>query len=199
MNDYKNSASWAKLISFLTNPAFVVIVCLAVISERYATTFEQAFRWTVLATILLVLPGFTYVTATTWSRENHIDIDVTRREDRVIPLMLATLGAVVAGSLISTRLISPQLVLLSQILVAMLVSLTIVTLLWKISLHAATFSALVTLLVLYGGLLFATGYVILLPIAWSRLVLKQHTPLQLTGGAIVGVVVTLLSALVLGK
>ena len=88
---------------------------------------------------------------------------------------------------------------MSYILATLLVALTVVTTVWKIRLHAATIAGLTTLLAIYRGEWFALGYLVLLPVAWSRLKLKQHTPNQLIGGALLGAAMTSLSAWFFGR
>lgn len=191
----KQSNALAEWISTLTNPALVFVVSLGFITYRYADTTEQFITWTVIGALLLVLgPGAAYVLAT-WRREERVDFDITSREDRVVPLMLASLGALVGSYLISSRLENENLLLVSNILVAMLVSLTIITFQWKISLHCATFAALTTLLLIFGTPYFALLYGVLLAIGWARLYLKHHTLAQAIGGSLIGAGVT--SAIVL--
>jgi len=183
----------AELVSFLTNPALVLTISLAIIISRYADSVQQFWRWTGVGVFLLLGPSFVYILYT-WYKERKIDIDISQREDRIVPLMITTLGAVFGGYLVQTRLDSPTLLLLSYILVAMLVLLTIVTFVWKISLHSATLTATVSLLVFFRGPEFAWFYLLLIPIAWARLRLRQHTPAQLVAGSLTGVLVTYLAA-----
>ena len=83
---------------------------------------------------------------------------------------------------------------MSYILVTMLAALTVITTVWKISLHAATIAGLSSLLVVYQGKWFVLGYLFLLPVVWSRLTLKQHSPNQLIAGTILGAGLTLVVA-----
>lgn len=190
----KRSAQWAETISVVTNPGLVMVVSLALITSFYAESTGQFWRWLGVSTALLVVPGLIY-SAVTWQHEGKIDFDMTRREDRVVPLLLACLGAFIGSYFVSTRLDNPDLLLLSNTLVAMLVSLTIITTVWKISLHTSTLSALVTLLVIFRGPTFAWLYLAVLPVAWARLELKKHTQPQVVVGAIVGLIVTAVAAL----
>ncbi len=185
----KQRNNLAELISTITNPAIVFVVSLAFITYRFAETTQEFLTWTAIGTTLLVGPGIAY-TLGTWRKEKRVDIDITKREDRIIPLMLASLGALFGGYLIATRLHNDTLLLMSNILVAMLVSLTIITFQWKISLHSATYSALTTLLVAFAGGYFAFLYVGLLAIGWARITLKQHTLAQVIGGSMIGAGVT---------
>ena len=67
---------------------------------------------------------------------------------------------------------------------------TVITLYWKISIHAVGVIG-PTMALSYAfwpwGLLFI---LVLPPIVWSRYVLKKHTPAQLVAGALVGFVIT---------
>ncbi len=179
----------AELISTVTNPAIVFVVSLAFITYRYASTTEQFVSWTAIGTLLLVGPGVLY-TLGTWKKEKRFDIDITKREDRIVPLMLACLGALIGSYLISTRLDNENLLLTSNILVTMLVALTIVTFQWKISLHTATFAALATLVSGVVNPYFSLFYGGLLIVGWARFYLKQHTVAQALAGALLGTAIT---------
>ena len=192
----KHLKSLAELISTVTNPAIVFILSLAFITNRFASTAQEFLSWTAIGAILLVIgPGLVYAIFT-WRKDQHIDLDITEREDRVIPLMLASLGALFGGYLISTRLENDNLFLMSNILVAMLVALTVLTFQWKVSLHTATFSALVTLLLIFITPYFALLYLGLFAISCARLYLKKHTMAQVVGGSLVGVAITMAIALI---
>lgn len=183
----------AEVISLFTNPALIVVISLAIITSHFASNAQEFWRWGGFAFLLLVLPSALYVFYT-WKKERRIDLDITRREDRIVPLMLASLGALFAGYLIQTRQESASLLLLSNVLVAMLVLLTIVTFVWKISLHAATLMATVSLIIVFRGWEFAWLYLLIIPIAWARLRLNQHTPAQLLAGSLSGVAITFLAS-----
>lgn len=195
----KYQLTLAVIISNLTNPAVVLMAAVVVVISRFTDSPSELWGWSAASAALLVLPGFLYSLAR-WRKEGVIDLDLSRREDRVVPLMLASLGALVGGTIVSRLGIDERLVTISYVLVAMLVVLTIITSVWKISLHTATMSALVSLLVFYRGESYSYLYLLLLPTAWVRLTLKQHTKAQLAIGAILGVIVTLvLSAIFQAK
>jgi membrane-associated phospholipid phosphatase len=145
--------------------------------------------WTAIGTLLLVGPGMVY-TLLTWRKEHRVDIDITKREDRIVPLMLASLGALFGSYLVFSRLNNQNLYLMSVILVALLVSITIITSQWKISLHSTTFTALTTLLVTFGSPYFAFLYLLLFFVGWARVYLKQHSLAQVTVGAALGTTLT---------
>lgn len=183
----------AEIISFLTHPALIVLVAVGFISHHYAgEDVDRFWKWWAVGTFLLLGPGFLF-SSYTWAREKTIDVDLSNRQDRLVPLLLSTLGAVVGSFLISSRLDNHNLLLMSYVLAAMLITLTLITSVWKISLHAATLAALVTLLIILNSPLFSLLYILLLPVAWARRVLREHTRAQLVGGGVVGVAVTVLA------
>lgn len=191
MNE-KNSLKTAEIISLLTNPALLLVAAAGFIIYRYTDNLTQFAYWMLIAVSLLLIPGVVYST-TTWVKEKRFDIDITDREDRIVPLMLATLGALIGGYMVSNRLDSFNLQFVSNVLVAFLLAITVITFIWKISLHTSTLAAMVTMLVLFSGPKFGWVYLLLVPVIWSRLQLKQHSPAQLLVGAALGAAVILIA------
>ena len=183
----------AKIVSLLTNPALVVSISVVVIVGRYADSVEKFWQGSLIGIGLLVFPGIIY-SVYVWRKEGALDLDLTDRHDRIVPLMLSTLGAIIGSFIVQSKLHNPTFTEMSFILVTMLAALTVVTTVWKISLHAATIAGLSSLLVAYQGGWFALGYLVLLPVIWSRLQLKQHSPNQLIAGTILGAGLTLVAA-----
>lgn len=183
----------AKTISLLTNPALVVSVSVVTIVSRYADSSEKFWQGSLIGIGLLVVPGIIY-SVYIWRKEGAVDLDLTERHDRIVPLMLSTLGAVIGSFIVQSKLDNTTFTEMSYILVTMLAALTVVTTVWKISLHAATIAGLSSLLVVYQGSWFVLGYLVLIPVIWSRLELKQHSPKQLIGGTILGAGLTLVAA-----
>lgn len=183
----------AEFVSFVANPALIVVVGMAVITSQFADTNEQFWRWTAIGSFLLVGPSLLYV-AYSWKKVGKIDIDVSKREDRIVPLLISSLGALFGSYLVQSRLGNETLTLFSNILSAMMLTMTIVTLVWKISLHAASLTAMITLMVLFRDPQFAWLYLLILPVAWARLFLHQHTPAQIVAGSLTGAGVTFLAS-----
>jgi membrane-associated phospholipid phosphatase len=67
--------------------------------------------------------------------------------------------------------------------VALLAAITTV---WKISIHCAVAAGSVTILVLLLGRWVSPAYLLVALTAWSRVVLKDHTALQVVGGSLLG-------------
>src|SRR3989344_799812 len=182
----------ATFVSLATNPALIVSVGIVSAVSYYADTAEKIWQGSLIGIGLLVLPGLLY-SVYVWHKEGAVDIDLTDSRDRILPLLLSSLGAIIGSYLVGSNLRSQTFAQISYILATLLVALTIVTTIWKISLHTATIAGVVSLLAIYRGEWFGLGYLILLPVAWSRLKLKQHTPNQLLGGMIFGTALTYLA------
>ena len=190
---HQMSQKLAKIVSLLTNPALVVSISVVTIVGRYADSMEKFWQGSLIGIGLLVVPGIIY-SIYVWRKEGAVDLDLTERHDRIVPLMLSTLGAVIGSFIVQSKLQNATFTEMSYILVTMLAALTVITTVWKISLHAATIAGLSSLLVVYQGNWFLLSYLILLPVIWSRLKLKQHSPNQLIAGTILGAGLTLAAA-----
>lgn len=186
-------------ISAISNPVLVVALSLVYLTNRFATDLDDVVKYSATGLSLIIVgPALVYILLR-WRHEQKIDVDVTNRADRPLPLLVASMGALLGGSLISSRFDIPGLLFISQTLVMMLLVLTVVTTVWKISIHASTLSALITLLVVLRGPELAVLYLLLAPVAWARVLLRKHSISQIIGGILLGVVVTYFCYLVLGR
>lgn len=108
------------------------------------------------------------------------------REGRLIPfLTLITLS--LSGLLILVIAGAPWPVIALDIsmIVCLLVTGT-VTIFWKISMHSAVAAGSVIVLVLTYGARWALLSVLVVAIAWSRVVVRDHTPAQVIVGSVTG-------------
>lgn len=71
-------------------------------------------------------------------------------------------------------------------------SLTIINLEWKISVHSAGVSAPLTALICVFGLVALPVTVLIVAVIWARIKVKAHTTGQSIGGAIIGILITLI-------
>lgn len=189
----------AEWISALSNPVLVVAISLVYLTNRYATDLGDVIRYSLTGLSLIIIgPALVYILLR-WRHDQKIDVDVTNRADRPLPLLIASIGALLGGSYISTRFDIPTLLLVSQTLVMMLLVLTVVTTVWKISIHTSTLSALITLLVVLRGVELLPLYALLIPVAWARVLLGKHSVAQIIGGTMLGIAVTYFSWLALSR
>jgi membrane-associated phospholipid phosphatase len=72
-----------------------------------------------------------------------------------------------------------------------------VTIFWKISIHTACAAGTVAILVIEFGPALWVTFPVVAAVAWARVALRDHTPAQVTAGALVGftVAASLMSAI----
>ncbi len=185
----------AEVLSFFTNPIFVLIAAIAYIAHLFADDPGDFVNWSLIGVGLLIAPALLFASYD-WYKDRKIDIDISQRKERFVPMLLATLGAFIGSYLVNTRASNESLLLVGYVLVALLMALTIVTFVWKISLHTSTLSAAIMLLTIFKGPAYVFWIIIVIPVAWARIYLKQHTLSQVTAGSLFGVGITFVAWLI---
>ena len=178
----------ANILSIAGQPIFIPIPVFMML----ASTIEDG--WKCVAVILVSLLFVTVIpTAVTYYvsiKLGRKDGDIPDRRLRSKPMMLGVLSYVI-GTIILYLMDAPDIIWVLMLCYAVVTFvMTIITLYWKISIHSVgVVGPSMALAVAFWpwGLL----YLLLLPpIAWSRYVLKRHTPAQLVVGALTGFVIT---------
>lgn len=171
----KQRIAW--IVSFLLHPQFLFPLCLVL-------PFWASGSWSNLAPTLLLSFVFPFGLFLHLYRTGRIsDWDITHREERR-PLYLATmLGA--ALSLLYLFLWAPEESFLEILLFFLALFFFGLINRWiKISIHMGVLIVTSALLIRLMGFSYWI-YLLALPLAWSRLELKRHKPLELLLGATV--------------
>lgn len=174
----------ANTISRVLDPLIEIPLLLA-LSVWYA--FVNGLAWKFLAVLLFVdavLPFafFLYL----YKRKIVRDWDISRREER-IPVYGFTMLTHLAGvgtAFLTGRIVEAQILFIFWMLGMAFFG---ITTFWKISVHAGVNAALVTFLVLFAGANWAWLYLMLIPVGWSRMVLKHHDFTELVSGAVLAI------------
>ncbi len=119
------------------------------------------------------------------------DPDVSMRSQRIGPFLFGIISASIGlGTLFVTH--GPKnLQTLMLITIVSGIVMMIITLWWKISIHASSLAAASTvLIVLYGSVLLPI-FVLLAAVCWSRVILRRHTLGQVIAGSLVSIALTL--------
>lgn len=177
----------ATVVSEVFAPGVLVAVVLPVVG--WGSTHSPAgVVWGLFAALFCAVVPYTVVLAGVrrgyWS--NH---HIPERGKRTVPFLIA-IGSVAAGTAALAALGAPRAVFaLVAAMLAGLVSTTVVTRWWKISVHTAVAAGVVCVLALVHG----PALVALLPLAgavgWSRVALNHHTTAQAVAGAVLGAAV----------
>ena len=119
------------------------------------------------------------------------DIDVSRRSQRVGPFIFGIVSATIGWIILSLTDGPRNLQTVMIITVFSGIIMMVITLWWKISMHASSFGGVATMLtVLYGAVMLPL-FILLIFVSWSRVVLRRHTVSQVIAGSLAGIVLSL--------
>lgn len=175
----------AFMLSRIFDPVVEIPLLLA-LAVLYA--YFNGYEWQYLFVLLFIdafLPFLFFYS----QLKRHIihDWDITNRKERY-PLYGFTLAAHLAGVLMT--FLFGQIAVGKILLVFWTLALAffVITLFWKISVHAGVNAAMATFLVHLWGPRFLWMYFILIPVGWSRVYLAKHSWLQYIGGVLLAVI-----------
>jgi len=180
----------AKLVSLIGQPPFLAIIPFAAVCMSLSQDIQHGIVCTLVCIFAAAILPISIIMYFSRRYSNSDRLDVERKEDRMIPLVAGVL-AYGLGVLILYLIQAPWLATVLMICYTMVTAAILaITPYWKISIHSCgVVGPSMGLAVAFWpwGLL----YIVLLPaVAWSRYVLRKHTPLQLAMGAILGFVFT---------
>ncbi len=177
--------SLARLTTEVLAPAHLVIGLLAIVAWDSAPTAGSRLVWGALAaTFAGVLPLAYLVRGARLGRwEDH---HVGEREKRPA-VILVILASVLLGTALLAAAGAPRalLALLAAMVAGLVVTLAI-TVVWKISVHAAVAAGTVVVLTLVFGPALGVLWLLVVLVGWSRVALGDHTVGQVVGGALAG-------------
>jgi membrane-associated phospholipid phosphatase len=189
-------AAWARRCTYWLEPKNWLIATVVLIG--WHADGLAGVGWGLLAALFAaVLPTLfiSYgIRHGRWSDRN-----VGARRPRLIVLGFIT-ASVAAGLILLAVLGAPRL--LTGYLAFMLASvavLALITTVWKISIHCAVASGSVAILALMYGPLVLCGYVLVALLGWSRVVLADHTVVQVVAGSVLGAAAAVLAYAALAR
>jgi hypothetical protein len=179
----------AQVISRIANPLFVALpLCLLIALSTAPDIIQALVWWTVTAVGVSVAPLLFIGRGV---RQGHYtDHHVSRREQRLVPLLFAAGCMVIVLVLLFLLHASPELIATVTAMITTCVIALVITQFWKISLHVVGMAGAVTILgLVVGPLLFLLSPLVLL-VGWARWRVEAHTPLQPLAGIVLAVSVT---------
>lgn len=178
----------ANIFSIVGQPIFIPIPVFILLATEIQDPGKCALAIIVSLLFVTVIPtAVTYYFSIKLGRK---DGDIPDRTLRYKPMLMGTASYLIGtGALYLME--APRLMTVLMLCYAIVTFvMTIITVYWKISIHSVgVVGPSMALAVAFWpwGLL----YLLLLPpIAWSRYVLKRHTPAQLVAGALCGFIIT---------
>lgn len=191
-HDPARSRNWtqagARVLTEALAPSVIVVTLPLAVAWRATHALAPTLLWgMIVALTSSVLPmGIIVWGSRTGRWDGH---HVRNREGRLVPfLALISLSLIGLATLIAAG--APWMV--TALDISMILSLLVtgaITVTWKISMHAAVAAGAVAVLALvYGPVLWLLTLVVA-AISWSRVAVGDHTPAQVTVGALVGALI----------
>jgi membrane-associated phospholipid phosphatase len=169
-------------------PAPTVAALVLLIAWHSAPTVADAVRWGALATLFVSVIPFLYIVRAV-RRGGLTDHHVGVRRQRPVPLLVGVASMLVGLILLALWGAPRDLIAVVAVVAVGLAMSLLVTLVWKLSIHAAVVSGAATILVLvFGPPLLVAAFLVPL-VCWARVAVHDHTPAQTLAGAILGATV----------
>jgi len=178
----------ARLVGEVLSPPPILAVLALVVAWDSSPTPAMAVVWGGIAAVSAsVLP---YALILRGVRRGRLsDRNISLREQR-IRFAAVAIASILTGLTVLAAFDAPAEMVALQASVAVGVACGwVITLWWKISVHAAIAAGAATVLLLVFGLALLVVWPLVAVIAWSRVQVGDHTPAQVLAGIALGIVV----------
>ncbi len=187
----------ARYVSNILSPVTVSLPFVFLVALYHAQSVLIAFLYTLLVLFFLSFGPMIYILVGV-RMGKFTDPDVSMRSQRTGPFVFGIASALVGLATLFFTHGPKNLQTLLLITIVSGVVMMIVTLWWKISIHASSLAAAATLLTaLYGNTILPV-FVLLAAVCWSRVVLRRHTLGQVIAGSLVSIGLTSLMLVIRG-
>jgi membrane-associated phospholipid phosphatase len=178
----------ARLVGELLSPPPILAVLALLVAWDSSSTPAMAAVWGAIAAVSAsVLPYAIILRGVRHGRLSDKNISV--REQR-IAFGLVAITSILIGLAVLGAFDAPAEMVALQASIAVGVACGwVITLWWKISVHAAIAAGAATVLLLVFGLALLVAWPLVALIAWSRVQVGDHTPAQVLAGIALGIVV----------
>lgn len=178
-------------IASILSPYMVMAVFIMVISYSYSKDLSQFLPWMLSFFVFALVIPAVYIL---WLMENKLvkDIHITERQSRVKPFWVAGISALAGAILLWQLHATQQVAIVATIYALNALGIAIITQFWKISVHMALLASVATMSIILFGERFWWLYLLLIPLAWSRIYRQRHTIWQTIAGAMLTFVLTAL-------
>lgn len=184
----------ARIISFITNPIFILFPVPYLLMYRLGYGHSFSLKWTLHSLIFFIIAGlFVFYE---YKHKVFSDMDVSKREQR--PLLFSFMIGMALVYLLSLYLFSAPFILFFIVWGGILgiLATTLINLKIKASIHIEALTAI--LIVLVKALNISYLIFLLIPlVAWARIIEKKHTIIETIAGFMLGIILTLIMYILL--
>jgi membrane-associated phospholipid phosphatase len=178
----------ARLVGELLSPPPILVVLALVVAWDSSPTPAMAVLWGGIAAVFAsVLP---YALILRGVRRGRLsDKNISLREQRIRFGVVGITSILLGLALLAAFDAPAELVALQASIAVGVACGWVITLWWKISVHAAIAAGAATVLTLVFGTALLAAWPLVALIGWSRVQVGDHTPAQVLAGVALGVVV----------
>ncbi len=181
---------FAKAISFFLGPVFILLPIPFILVARFTKDYSYALKWTVFSyAFILAVAIFVVIGVLLGVFSNF---DVSKREQR--PLLFSFCAFAAFCYVLSLYILDgPKVLFIGFFAIILgLIAIVIINKWIKASIHLATATSVILFIgIVYKGYFFFLLSLIPL-LAWARIKMKEHTPLETVIGSALGIVITLI-------
>lgn len=177
--------SFARLVSRLSAPPLIIMLAAAIATkcDNSMTCWKGFWTYGVLSVVgpLIVL---------LFLRAKGLvgDFDLTRRSERAIPMLSATIASGAAWMALRNEFGGSMLEQFAGVQTICLLAITLISLFWKISVHAAAIGSLAAVVSTQSSAATLLVFGVLSLVGWARVCLGKHTFGQIcAGGSLSGI------------
>lgn len=179
-------------ISSILSPYLTAAIFIIIIVYSYSKSLAEFLPWVLTFFLFaIVIPGIYVLWLFETKQIKNIHISV--RENRRKPFLLLAISSIIGATILWVLNAARPVVVIGVVYAANSLVMAVVTQFWKISVHTAMFSSIATITVILFGARFWWLYLLLIPLAWSRIHRKRHTIWQAIVGAVVAFILTALT------
>lgn len=187
----------AQIISTIASPFITIVVFGLLVIHAYSQTTADFLNYSILFILLTVLLPFIWIYIGVKTGK-FTDLHVMIREQRTEPFIVAIIGAMLLLVIYYFIGAPMQLVTLAVTMIINGIVFIALTMMWKLSMHAAALSASVLIATLLINPLYALFFLLVPVVIWARLVRKRHSLGQGVVAIIIVLVVTFITIKVFG-
>ena len=177
----------ARHVSNVLSPAAVSLPSVALVALYHTRNSLAALAYACVTLFFLSFGPMAYIIIGV-RRGKFIDADVSIRSQRIGPFLFG-LGSTLLGLGVLSFFHGPknlETLLLNTLIIGLIMM--VITLWWKISLHASSLAGALTMLTALYGNAILPAFALVVLVSWSRVVLRRHTVAQVVAGSVVSIV-----------
>jgi len=194
----RQTLNWARLVSNVMSPPAIWGMLALPVAIHGATNLEDGLIQSGLYISFVCIIPTLYI-AWMLYRGHIADIHLPDQKDRLRPFLFTIASTTVVLLILAAISSTPTMPIFALGTLIQIIFMTIITQLWKISIHTMAVSSGVVTIGVFFGLLPALLLSPLIPLVGAaRLKLHRHSPAQVVIGALLGMITVLLLALSFG-